>query len=216
LPLLPVQLLWLNLVTNGIQDIGLAFEAGERGAIQRPPRKPTEGIFSRLMIEQTLVSGTTMALVAFVNFYLLLEVVGLSEFDARDRLLLLMVLLENYHVFNCRSEYVSAFRIPLRRNWMLVLGVLGAQGIHIMAMHIPLAQKVLQIAPISLNEWLVPLLMASSVLVVMEIFKVVRHGSETAWAKAMSETWTNRQTRRAFWHQCAFFRRRYWSRRKAL
>ena len=122
-----------------------------------------------------------MAVVAFINFYLLLNFLGLSEFEARDRLLLLMVLLENYHVFNCRSEYVSAFRVPLRRNWMLIWGVLGAQGIHILAMHVPLTQEVLRIAPISVREWLVPLAMASSVLVVMEIFKLAQHGRKTAW-----------------------------------
>jgi magnesium-transporting ATPase (P-type) len=185
LPLLPVQLLWLNLVTNGIQDVALAFEGGEPGAIKRRPRKPTEGIFNRLMIQQTVTAGTTMAIVAFVNFYLLLNVAGFSEFDARDRLLLLMVLLENYHVFNCRSEYVSVFRVPLSRNWMLVLGVLAAQGIHIAAMHIPIAQRILQVAPITLQEWFIPFLMASAVLIAMEIFKLAKHGRQTAWpAKA--------------------------------
>lgn len=51
IPLLPVQLLWLNLVTNGIQDVALAFEGGEPGAMRRRPRKPSEGIFNRLMIQ---------------------------------------------------------------------------------------------------------------------------------------------------------------------
>jgi calcium-translocating P-type ATPase len=176
LPLLPVQLLWLNLVTNGIQDVALAFEGGEPGAIKRPPRKPTEGIFNWLMIQQTALSGITIGVVAFVNFYVLMEYMGLSEFEARDRVLLLMVLLENYHVFNCRSEYVSAFRVPLRRNWMLVGGVAAAQGIHLLAMHFPPAQTVLRVAPISLGEWVIPFVMASSVLVVMEAFKVFKHG----------------------------------------
>jgi magnesium-transporting ATPase (P-type) len=176
LPLLPVQLLWLNLVTNGIQDVALAFEGGEPGATKRPPRKPTEGIFNRLMIQQTALSGLTMGIVAFVNFYILSVTMGLSDFEARDRLLLLMVLMENYHAFNCRSEYVSAFRVPLRRNWMLVGGVAAAQGIHLVAMHLPAAQKVLQVAPITLGEWVVPFVMAASVLIVMELFKLFKHG----------------------------------------
>jgi magnesium-transporting ATPase (P-type) len=182
LPLLPVQLLWLNLVTNGIQHVALAFEGGEPGAIKRQPRKPTEGVFNRLMIQQTITAGTTMAITAFINFYLLLHA-GFSEFDARDRLLLLMVLLENYHVLNCRSEYVSVLRVPLRRNPMLVLGILAAQGIHVAAMHIPFAQEILRIAPISFGEWLIPFGMASAVLIVMEIFKLVKHGRETAWPR---------------------------------
>jgi magnesium-transporting ATPase (P-type) len=173
LPLLPVQLLWLNLVTNGIQDVALAFEGGEPGALKRPPRKPTEGIFNKLMIQQTAVSGVAMALVAFANWYALLSL-GWDESEARNRLLLLMVLLENYHVFNCRSEYLSAFKVSLKRNVVLVFGVLAAQGIHILSMYVPFMQRILQVRPVTLKEWVVPFVMASSVLIVMEIFKVFR------------------------------------------
>jgi calcium-translocating P-type ATPase len=182
MPLLPVQLLWLNLVANGIQDVSLAFEGGEPGAMSRPPRKPTEGVFNRFMVQQTAVASVTMALLAYVNFYLLVNYLGLSEFEARNRLLLLMVLIVNYHVFNCRSEYVSAFRVPLRRNWVLFFGVLVAQGVHILAMFFPPAQTVLRIAPVSLSEWIVPFALASIMLIVMEGFKILMHGRETAWA----------------------------------
>jgi calcium-translocating P-type ATPase len=181
IPLLPVQLLWLNLVTNGFQHVALAFEGGEPGAMTRPPRNPSEGILNRLMVQQTVVAAVTVALVGYGNFYLLLNYFGLNEFEARHRLLLLMVLIENYHVLNCRSEYVSALRVPLRRNWMLLWGVLAAQGIHIAAMFFPPAQQVLRIAPVTLNEWLVPFVVAASVLVALEVFKLVRHGRATAW-----------------------------------
>jgi len=181
IPLLPVQLLWLNLVANGIQDVSLAFEGGEPGAMSRPPRPPSEGVFNRFMVQQTAVASVAMALLAYVNFYLLVNYLGLNEFDARNRLLLLMVLVVNYHVFNCRSEYVSAFRVPLRRNWMLVFGILGAQGVHILAMFFPPAQRILKIAPVSLSEWLVPFALASIMLMVMEAFKVLMHGRSTVW-----------------------------------
>jgi magnesium-transporting ATPase (P-type) len=171
LPLLPAQLLWLNLVTNGIQDVALAFEAGEEEAIRRPPRSPAEGVFNRLMIQQVSLSGLAMGAIAFANYYALHSVMGLSEFEARNRLLLLMVLLENYHVFNCRSEYRSAFKVPLRKNWFLVGGVLAAQGIHILAMYTPVFQRMLRVGPISLGEWATPFVIASSILIVMELFK---------------------------------------------
>jgi calcium-translocating P-type ATPase len=183
LPLLPVQLLWLNLATNGIQSVALAFEGGEPGAMHRRPRAPSEGVLNRLMIQQTLVSGTTIALMAYGSFYILLNYLNLSEFEARSRLLLLMVLMENYHLFNCRSEYVSAFRVPLRRNRMLAWGVLAAQGIHIVAMFFPPAQKVLQVAPVSAHEWLIPFVIASLILAVMEVFKVIKHGRRVAWPR---------------------------------
>ena len=73
IPLLAVQLLWLNLVTNGIQDVALAFEGGEPGAMAKPPRNPAERIFDRLMVEQTVVSGLTMGMLAFAAWWWLLR-----------------------------------------------------------------------------------------------------------------------------------------------
>ncbi len=174
LPLMAVQLLWLNLVTNGIQDVALAFEGGEPGSMGRPPRPPTEGVFNRLMIEQTLVSGIVMGLLAFGNWYWLLSL-GWDEAAARNSTLLLMVLLENVHTFNCRSERISVFRVPLRRNWLLVGGVAIAQGVHILSMNTPLMQKVLGVAPVSFSHWLTLILLASLLIVTMELFKMFRN-----------------------------------------
>jgi magnesium-transporting ATPase (P-type) len=172
-PFLAVQLLWLNLVTNGIQDIGLAFESGEEGAMQRPPRDPREGIFNRLMIEEVLVSGVAIGVIAFAAWSVLLGN-GEEEAHARNLLVLLMVLVENIHCLNCRSEYRSILRIPLRNNLYLIGAILAAQGIHIAAMQIPLLQGVLGIGPVSLAEWLILLALALAVLVIMESYKAFR------------------------------------------
>ncbi len=176
LPLIAVQLLWLNLVTNGIQDVALAFEGGEPGVMTRPPRRPEEGVFNRLMMEEVLLSGTVIALIALGLWHWLLSN-GWDEFAARNLLFLLMVLFENFHVFNCRSEYLSAFRVPISNNYLLVAGVIAAQGVHILALYTPVLRDVLQVQPVSLVEWLTLLALASSVTVVMEIFKAIRRHS---------------------------------------
>ena len=181
LPLLAVQILWLNLVTNGIQDVALAFEGGEPGAMRRPPRRPDEGIFNRLMVQQTVVSGLVMGLVAFGLWVWLAPESDAEIAAGRNLLLLLMVLLQNVHVFNCRSEYVSAFKVPLERNTILVFGVLAAQGLHILAMRIPFMQNLLRIEPIAFSKWGMLLLMALPILLVMEVFKLIRlRGSRQA------------------------------------
>jgi len=170
LPLLAVQLLWLNLVTNGIQGVALAFEAGEEGAMQRRPRDPEEGIFNALMLKETLLSGMTIGIVAFSTFWWLIGT-GMEESAARNLLLLLMVLFENFHVFNCRSEYRSLFRVPLRNNTVLVAGVVLMQGLHILSLHVPFMQDLLGLAPVSLEQWFTCLVVAGIVIVVMEAFK---------------------------------------------
>lgn len=170
LPLGTVQLLWLNLVTNGIQDVGLAFEAGEPETMQGPPRKPKEGIFNRLMIQETLISGLVMGIIAFGAWKWMLDQ-GYSEFHARTLVLMLMVLIENVHVFNCRSEYISVFKIPFKRNWFVVGGALIAQAIHIIASNIPFMQNVLQTDSVNIKEWFILFALSLIVLVTMEIFK---------------------------------------------
>nr|WP_242519340.1 HAD-IC family P-type ATPase [Halochromatium roseum] len=174
LPLGAVQLLWLNLVTNGIQDVALAFEKGEPGVLKRPPRPPDEPIFDQRMIEQTLVAGLYMGVVAFGVFYWLQQVWGWNEHDARNSLLLLMVLFENVHIFNCRSEERSAFRIPLRGNLLLIGTVIAAQAVHILAMYLPGLSDVLGVGPVPLWDWAMLLGIAASLLLVMELFKVLR------------------------------------------
>lgn len=173
LPLLPLQLLWLNLVTNGLQDVGLAFEQGEPGEMTKPPRKPSEGIFNKLMIQETLLSGTIMALTAFGLWYFLLFT-GMEIIQARNMTLLLMVILENIHVFNCRSERVSAFRMPLKRNVFVVMSVIAAQGIHILCMNIPFMQNLLDIRPVEPGQWLIVFVLALGLLITMEIFKLIK------------------------------------------
>ena len=154
LPLLAVQLLWLNLVTNGIQDVALAFEGGEPGVMKKKPRPPSETIINRLMAEETIVSGLYMGVSAFVVWYFLIGA-GVEESAARNLVLLLMVLLENVHVFNCRSESISAFRVPISRNYFLIIAVIAAQGIHILSMYIPFMQDVLGVAPVTFEEWII-------------------------------------------------------------
>ncbi len=173
LPLLAVQLLWLNLVTNGIQDIALAFEPGEGGELQQPPRSPKEGIFNRLMIERVVISALVIGIIAFLLFKWLLEH-GYTVDEARNGTLLLMVLFENVHVFNSRSETLSAFLHNPLRNKLLLFGTVLAQLIHIGAMYTPWLGDVLGAQPVSFQYWLMLLGLALSVLVVIEIHKLIR------------------------------------------
>jgi Ca2+-transporting ATPase len=173
LPLMAVQLLWLNLVTNGIQDKALAFESGEADIMERPPREPGEGIFNPVMIRQVLLGGVSMGAITFGMWAWLLAG-GADEASARNQLLLLFVLLQNLHVFNCRSERRSAFAVSLTSNPLLLLGVLGAQGVHLLAMHVPVMQRLLGVGPVTGAEWLRTLAAASLILGVSEVAKWFR------------------------------------------
>jgi len=173
LPLIAVQLLWLNLVTNGIQDVALAFEPGEGDELRRPPRSPQEPIFNRIMIERVVISALIIGTVAFAVFQWLIAR-GFNLDEARNGTLLLMVLFENVHVFNCRSEVRSVFRHNPLRNPILLFGTAIAQLVHIAAMYTPWLSDVLNIQPVTPEHWLELLGIALIVLVIMELHKLVR------------------------------------------
>lgn len=177
LPLFAVQLLWLNLVTNGIQHIALALEKGEPGILQRRPRPRDEQLFDRRMVGQVMAAGSYMGGCAFVFYYWCLAS-GLAEEEARNLVLLLMVLFENVHAINARSERLSAFAVPLMANPFLILAVLAAQALHMAALYMPGLSTVLVVQPVSVGEWLLVAGLALSLLGVMELWKrlVARRG----------------------------------------
>ncbi len=96
---------------------------------------------------------------------------GWSEGSARNGLLLLMVLFENIHLANCRSETKSAFRLSLFTSPILLLGVSTAFLIHVATLYLPLGHLVLGTQPVDFSTWGLLIALASTVLVVMEIHK---------------------------------------------
>ena len=170
LPLLPVQLLWLNLVTNGIQDVMLGLESAEPGLLKRKPRSPKEPIFNRLMLRRIVVGGLYIGIVSFVLFYFLLQG-GESVESARNTILLLMVLFENVHVFNSRTEINYLHLIGYRSSILLIVLVIFTQLLHIACMHIPFMQNVLSAQPVSFDMWLELAIVAIGLVVVMEVDK---------------------------------------------
>ena len=173
IPLTAVQLLWLNLVTNGVQHVALAFEPGEGDELEKPPRKPNEAVLNRVMLERVVLAGIWIGTVAFVSFYFLLTN-GYSEEQARAGTLLLMVLFENVHVFNSRSETRSVFRHNPLRNGLLLASVIAAQILHIGAMYTPGLSGILQITPVSFQYWLDFFMLSLTLLAVSEIYKAGR------------------------------------------
>ncbi len=169
-PLFAAQLLWLNLVTNGIQDVALAFEKGEPGILKRRPRPPSQALFDRRMVAQVLVAGIYMGAVGFAFFFWCLER-GLSETEARNLLLLLMVMFENVQAMNARSERRSIFRVALSANWFLVAAVAGAHGLHLLAGFTPGLAEVLDVRPTALADWALVGGLALSLILVMELYK---------------------------------------------
>jgi calcium-translocating P-type ATPase len=173
LPFLPAQLLWLNVVTNGLQDVALAFEPGEKDVLDRPPRRRDEPVVSRLLWERTLVTGLTMAVGSLLLFTSALDA-GHSLAHARTVALTTMVLFMAFHVYNARSEHRSLFALSPLGNPFLLTATLGALVLHALALRWGPTQLVLRFEPLDAGTWMRMIGVASVVIVVSELHKLLR------------------------------------------
>jgi len=173
LPFVPAQLLWLNLVTNGVQDVALAFEPGDPDVLERPPRPRREGVISALLWERTALVGAIMAAGTLLMYLLQLRADASTE-HARTVALTTMVLFQVFHIGNCRSEYVSAFRKSPLANRFLFVGTTVAVATHVAALYLPPTQYILRVEPLPLSTWPTMLGVALSVVIAVELHKILR------------------------------------------
>lgn len=173
IPYVPAQLLWINLVTNGLQDVALAFEPGEKGITERPPRDPNEGIMSRLLIERTALVGTVIFIGVIFNYVMALRA-GDSIEQARTVAVTTMIFFQFFQAWNSRSETRSLFRIGLLSNSFLFFSMLAAFFAHLAVLYVPSFQWVFRTAPLAVPEWIEVISVSITVVFVVEVEKAIR------------------------------------------
>jgi magnesium-transporting ATPase (P-type) len=173
IPYIPAQLLWINLVTNGLQDVALAFEPGEKGIIDRPPRDPKEGIMSRLLVERTILVGLVISIGIVWNYLTALRE-GESLENARTVAVTTMVFFQFFQAWNSRSEYQSVFRLNPLGNPILFFSMIAAFFAQLAFIYATPLQWVFRTVPLTGIEWLRILAVSSSIIVVVEIDKWLR------------------------------------------
>ncbi len=172
-PYTPAALLWLNVVTNGLQDVALAFERGEPDVLDRPPRERRDGIVSGVLWERTALIGTTMALGSLWLFHWAGDV-GLTPDARRGAALTTLVLGMAVHAYNARSVRRSIVASDPRTNRLLLGSVLGSVALHVAALHWAPTRTLLRVAPVEGAGWARMLLVAALVVLVSELHKRLR------------------------------------------
>jgi len=171
--LLPAQALWLNVVNNGIQDVALAFEPGEREQYERPPHSPDAGLLSRELTERTLLVGLVLAVLAVAVFWWRLAE-GASEAAAQTAALTTMVVSNALFLGSVRSQHRSVLGKSPLSNPVLLVGTLAAMVVHLVAIYAPPTQFLLGLEPIAPAAWLLILAVSPLALVVAELHKRFR------------------------------------------
>ena len=178
MPLVAIQLLWLNVVTDGIQDIALSFEKAEKDIMKEPPRNPKENLFDRALIEEILISGISIGLIVFGVWVYLLKGVNMETETARGYVMALMIIIQNIHAFNCRSEKKSAFKTPLTSNWIFLVGVLGSLILGVAVIEIDFLSVFLKTTHIPGIDLLRLLGIGFIIFIIMEIYKKIKYSNK--------------------------------------
>ncbi len=185
IPYLPAQLLWINLITNGLQDVSLAFEPGEKGIVNRPPRHPRESIFSYLLMQRTILVGLVISAGVVWNYTKALND-GSSLENARTIAVTTMVFFQFFQAWNSRSEHESIFRINMFSNIFLFYSMIAAFLAQLAFVHAPPLQWVFRTVPLTGEEWLRILAVSATVLVVIELDKWLRRRRTVAAGTVVS------------------------------
>ena len=172
IPLVAIQLLWLNIVTDGMQDIALSFEKTEKAIMKEKPRDTKESLFSKdLMIEVSILGLTISATVFLVWKYIIDH--GTDIVKARAIIMMLMVFIQNINVLNCRSEKRTVFKESLIDNPLIIITVVGSILLQVVLAEIPLTASFLKVTPLPFKTVINILLLSLIVIVVFEIYKLI-------------------------------------------
>jgi len=170
LPILPVQILWINMTTAVLLGMMLTFEPKEAGIMQRMPRNPKQSFITRQLLGRIVLVGSIMLFGAFGLFKLALFQ-GASEPYARTVAVNVFVMVEAFYLFNCRSLRRSLFVGNFWGNPYAILGFFAMIGLQWLFTYAPFMHAAFHSASIGLGSWMQILGVAAASFVLVEIEK---------------------------------------------
>lgn len=177
LPLAAVQILWINLVTEGTVTVNLIMEPPEGDEMKQAPISQDEGLLTRTMLQRMLFMMPTMALCTFGYFLWKLSL-DAPFAEVQTETFTVLAVCQWFNVLNCRSETQSALNFSLLKNYWLLGGLLLGNALHFLVIYSEPMNRIFHTVPIPMTEFFLIGLVASSVLWVEELRKMfVRHGS---------------------------------------
>jgi Ca2+-transporting ATPase len=171
-PLLPIQILWVNLVTDGFPALALGLDPAEKDVMIQPPRNPKEGIFSGKMGFNIFSQGIFIGIITLIAFYY-----GYSRYSlvvGESMAFGTLSFTQLWQSLNSRSDKFSIFRLGVFSNRYLVLAILGSGILQLMVMLVPFLQSVFQVTALTFSQWLVVILISLTVIPYVELLKKLK------------------------------------------
>jgi Ca2+-transporting ATPase len=170
LPILPVQILWINMTTAGFLGLALAFEPKEPGIMLRPPRPPGSPILTNSAIFRICLVSLLMLAAAFAIFSWELAAKA-TVAEARTAAVNVFVVIELFYLFNCRSLTKSVFQLGLFSNPWVIGGATAMFLLQLAYTYLPFMNRLFQSAPVDLGVWTRTVAAGVACFVIIEIEK---------------------------------------------
>ncbi|MBH0176559.1 MAG: cation-translocating P-type ATPase, partial [Nitrospira sp.] len=171
LPLLPIQILWMNLVTDGIPALALAVDPKAPDLMERRPRKPEARLLDGGRLAAIGAEGLMLSAIALGAFAYSLYGLHQEVEQARTVAFTVLVIVQLVHAFNCRSDRWSLFQVGVATNRPLLLAVLLSFAIQAAVLTLPAAAPIFKVAPLPIEDWV---LMGATGLLPFVIMEVVK------------------------------------------
>jgi Ca2+-transporting ATPase len=178
LPLLPAQILWLNLVTDGLPALALVTEPKEADLMRRPPRRLDASLLDRRRLSVLLGQGCFLSIVAIGAFLYVLHGSEQDVDTARTVTFMVLALSQLVHAFNCRSDQASVFSLGLWRNRQLVWAAAISFCAQIGLSVVPWTRGAFHLAPLDPSHWMLIASLSAVPLPAMEVWKAVHRSKE--------------------------------------
>lgn len=160
LPLIPIQILWVNLVTDGLPAMALGVDNNDKDLMLRKPRHPKESVFSNGLGKKILVRGLQIGAATLFVFWLALHLGDGDIVLARTMAFSTLVFSQLFHVFHCKSERYSPFEVGILSNPALVVAVACSTLMQLTVIYLPALQPIFQTTSLNWVHWSVILLVA--------------------------------------------------------
>ncbi len=171
LPLLPIHILWINLVTDGLPALALAVDPKDPDVMKRPPRDPQARLLDRERFLAVCLQGTVMAVSTLAVFGISLSMLKDEVPFARTMAFTTLVLVQLLHAFSCRHERYSVFQIGVMTNRALVAAVMLSALLQAGILLSPWGQEIFKVVPLRTDEWWLMVGCGLLPFVVMELWK---------------------------------------------
>jgi Ca2+-transporting ATPase len=174
LPLLPVQILWMNLVTDGFPALALAVDPKSPDLMKQPPRRPDDRLLDGGRLATIGAQGFMLGAISLGAFAYSLYGLHQEVEQARTVAFTVMVVAQLVHAFNCRSERLSLFQLGVGTNRALVWAFLLSLVVQVAVLTVPAAAPIFKVAPLPIEDWALMGGMGLLPFLITESIKVLR------------------------------------------